>query len=261
MSIALAVADKPLVRELLASGEIAVEYLETSGPLVVSAVSTFAPPMLLHNSVWDWSLADPSALTETVVVETTQKALDMTRAPWLSIHLGFSTAHVQFDHGMQPRSALLSRQQAFDNTCHTITELAQTISVPLIIENLDYNLSGAYEYICEPSFIADVVRKTGVGLLLDIAHARVSASRLGYPFGEYLAVLPLDRVTQIHISSPRWQGNMLVDAHETLLDEDYNILEDVLRRTHPEALTLEYARERNALVEQLVHLSACLRCR
>ena len=39
MVIALAIADKPLVRELLASREIEVDYLETSGPLAESAVS------------------------------------------------------------------------------------------------------------------------------------------------------------------------------------------------------------------------------
>ncbi|HVO71461.1 MAG TPA: DUF692 family protein, partial [Aggregatilineaceae bacterium] len=163
-----------------------------------------------------------------------------------------------FDGGMRPRSPLLSHREVFDNVCRSIISLAGSISVPLIIENLDYNSGGAYEYVCEPAFIAEVLRETQVGLLLDIAHARVSAARLGCPFKHYLAALPLQRVKEIHVSGPRGQGASLVDVHDTLLDDDYAILEEVLTRTAPAALTLEYARDRRALIEQVERLRAIL---
>lgn len=256
--IALAVADKPLIRELLAAKQIVVDYLETTGPLVESAAAAFAPPLLLHNSLWDWSLAHPKALEEQHALEITHKALDLTRAPWFSVHLGFSAALVAYDQAMHPRSPQLSRSETFENICHNIALLAKVISVPLIIENLDYNPGGAYEFICEPAFIAEVLRQTQVGLLLDIAHARVSSMRLGYPLRDYLAELPLSQVKQIHISGPRWQGNMLVDAHESLLDEDYTILVEVLNQAKPLALTLEYARDGQALIDQLQRLRTLL---
>ncbi|MHB8624766.1 MAG: multinuclear nonheme iron-dependent oxidase [Aggregatilineales bacterium] len=259
--IALAVADKPLVRELLAAKQIVVDYLETTGPFVESAVAAFAPPMLLHNSLWDWSLAHPKALEEQRALEITQKALDLTRAPWFSIHLGFSAALVAYDQAMRPRSPQLSRADAFENIGRNIRLLVEAISVPLIIENLDYNPGGAYEFICEPAFIAEVLRQTQVGVLLDIAHARVSSTRLGCPLRDYLAELPLSQVKQIHISGPRWQGNTLVDAHEASLDEVYAILGEVLGQTKPSALTLEYARDGQVLVDQLQRLRALLHCR
>ncbi|MEP7284830.1 MAG: DUF692 family multinuclear iron-containing protein [Chloroflexota bacterium] len=249
--IALAVADKPLVRELLGSREIEVDYLETSGPLMESAVEAFSPPMLLHNSLWDWSLAHPNALENQHALEITRKALKMTGAPWLSVHLGFSAAVVSFDQVMKPRSGVLSRGEVFENVCRNLSALADSISVPLIIENLDYNPGGAYEFICEPAFIAEALHETQVGLLLDIAHARVSAARLGCEFKDYLAHLPLEQVKQIHISGPRWVGNTLVDVHDTLLDEDYAILWEVLAQTRPSVLTLEYTRNTHNLMEQL----------
>ena len=136
--------------------------------------------------------------------------------------------------------------------------LAAAIPVPLILENLDYCPGGAYEHICEPDFIAAVLNETDAGLLLDLAHARVSAARLGLPIEDYLGQLPLERVRQLHISGPRSRDGVLFDAHESLLDEDYALLEWVLRRTQPLALTLEYNREEAGLREQLIRLRGVL---
>jgi len=257
--IALAVADKPLVRELLSSKQITVDYLETTGPFVESAVQTFGPPVLLHNSLWDWSLAHPQALNTQNALEITVQALAITHAPWLSIHLGFSSAHVAFDRGMQTRSDRLPREEILKNITQNIKALAEAISVPLIIENLDYNPGGAYEYICEPAFIAEVLRETQVGLLLDLAHARVSAAQFGLPVADYLSCLPFDQVKQIHVSGPRWQGSTLIDAHDTLLDEDYALLGGILEQTTPWAVTLEYGRDRNSVIEQLTRLHGLIR--
>jgi len=255
LMIALAIADWPLARRLLAAGAIGVDYLETTSWLVESAVAQFPQRrFLLHNSVDNLSLGHPAALEQRDVVQCTLRHLQLTRAPWLSAHLGFSAAEVEFDIWMRARSAPLPRGELFDNICRNTRALAAAIPVPLILENLDYCPGGAYEHICEPDFISAVLEATGAGLLLDLAHARVSAARLGLPDHEYLARLPLERVRQLHISGPRLRDGMLADAHEPLLEEDYALLEHVLRQTRPQALTLEYHREEDALRGQLGRL-------
>src|SRR5262249_46098116 len=93
--IALAVSDFDLPRALLAAGQIDVDYLETGGHFVERTVAQFpGRPLLLHNSVFNWSLAHPRALEEQRIVARTLEALECTRAPWLSVHLGFSAAEV-----------------------------------------------------------------------------------------------------------------------------------------------------------------------
>src|SRR5689334_11940400 len=95
--IALAVSDFDLPRSLLAAGRIEVDYLETGGHYVERTAAQFpGRPLLLHNSVFNWSLAHPAALDQQVVARTLE-ALQRTRAPWLSVHLGFSAAEVFFD--------------------------------------------------------------------------------------------------------------------------------------------------------------------
>jgi len=257
--IALAVSDFDLPRALLAAGQIEVDFLETGGHYVERTATQFPDqPLLLHNSVFNWSLAHPTALEEQQVVARTLAALQRTRAPWLSVHLGFSAAEVLFDVHMTARSPALPRAELLANMCRNVGALAAAIPVPLILENLDYCPGGAYEHICEPGFIAAVLNETRAGLLLDLAHARVSASRLGRPIEDYLEQLPLERVRQLHISGPRSRDGVLYDAHQPLLEEDYALLEWVLRRTNPLALTLEYNREEAELCAELARLRELL---
>ena len=257
--IALAVSDFDLPRALLASGRLDVDFLETGGHFVERTVAQFpGRPLLLHNSVFNWSLAHPTALEEQQIVPRTLDALERTRAPWLSVHLGFSAAEVLFEVYMNARSPVLPRDELLATICRSVGALAAALPVPLILENLDYCPGGAYEHICEPAFIAAVLEETGAGLLLDLAHARVSASRMGVPIERYLDQLPQERVRQLHVSGPRVRDGVLFDAHESLLEEDYALLEWVLRRSAPLALTLEYNREELELREELARLRAMI---
>ena len=253
--IALAVADWPLTRGLLAAGTLEVDFLETTGFLAESTLALFPEqPFLLHNSVNNWSLGHPAALDQQEILPRTLHLLAQTHAPWLSVHLGFSAAEVVFDGWNQPRSPVLERDELFANICRNARALAAAIPVPLILENLDYCPGGAYEHICEPDFISAVLEETGLGLLLDLAHARVSAARLGTPIDAYLARLPIERVQQMHVSGPRPRDGVLADAHEPLLEEDYALLEEVLNVVKPRAITLEYNGNEAALCEQLHRL-------
>jgi uncharacterized protein (UPF0276 family) len=176
------------------------------------------------------------------------------------LHLGFGAAEVGFDKGrMRAQTAPLGREELFGNVVRNVRGLAAQIPVPLFLENLDYNPGGAYEQVCQPGFIAAVLEESEVDLLLDLAHARVSASRLGLSTTDYLMWLPMERVRQIHVSGPRVRDGILVDAHEPLQEEDYGLLRNVLDVTTPRALTLEYDRNASALREQLGQLRNILK--
>jgi uncharacterized protein (UPF0276 family) len=248
---------------MLISGALRADYLETSGPLADTAAALLPrQPMLLHNSVWDWSLGHPAALEQREVLPRTLRALRRTRAPWFSLYLGFGAAEVGFDKGrMRARTTLLGREELFENIVRNVQGLATAIPVPLFLENLDYNPGGAYEHVCQPEFIAAVLEESEADPLLDLAHARVSASRLGFSTPDYLTRLPLERVRQIHFSGPRPRYGVLVDAHEPLQEEDYGLLQNLLDVTTPRALTREYDRNEDALKKQVSQLRDILKRR
>lgn len=248
----LAVNDTPTSRALAARGDLDVDAVETSGPKVDSAGAAFPDhPLLLHVPVWDWSLAHPDALAEHDAWAVSEAALATTGAPWLSLHVGFSAAAVGFDDGMKPVGPVLDRDATMAAMGTTVRELRTRSAVPVLLENLDLQGGGAYEHVCEPAFLRELLQATGAWMLLDLAHAQVSASRLGMPAEAYLDALPLERVRALHLSGPRPRDGVLWDAHETLRDRDLALLDGVLARTEPWAVTLEYGRDAAALVRQL----------
>ena len=204
-------------------------------------------------------MAHPEALAQQDVLTVTQAALERTHAPWLSVYLGFSATQVVFSEGMRPASAVLGRSTLSTLLTSTVNTLKGTLGVPLLLENLDYNATGAYEHICEPDFIRTVLEATDTYFLLDLSHAQVSASRLGFALDDYLAQLPLERVRQLHISGPRLVGETFADVHETLRPVDYQLLEQMLEQTSPWAVTLEYRRDAGALLKQVERLRNLLK--
>jgi len=248
--------DCPAVRELLKKGEIDLDYLEVHGPFLAEARTVFPDiPMLLHNSLYHWSLSHPDGLQHMEAGQKTSERLGLAGSPWFSLHLGFSCADVDFrDEAIQALSPTLPEDTVFERVCQVLTRLTELLPVPVLIENMDYNPTGAYETVCRPDFICRVLEQTNIFLLLDLAHAQVSASAMGIPIETYLAQLPLEKVRQIHLNRPGWQAHRLVDAHLALEEEDYALFASVIAQTHPWAVTLEYNRDMNRIPGQVHRL-------
>ncbi|HLW47605.1 MAG TPA: DUF692 family protein [bacterium] len=255
------VRDDELVRRLLAAGEIGVDFLETGGPRAATAPAVpGGAGLLVHNAVWNWSLAHPRALELPGVLSTIREVAARTGTPWISTHLGFACAEVAPDgRMMMPRSPVLARDDVRASIVRTARGLAAALRVPLLLENLDYWPTGAYEYVSEPAFVADVLAEAGVEFLLDLAHAQVAAARLGLPVDDYVARLPLKRVREIHVSGPRLREGGLIDAHDSLTDEDYRLLGRVLAASRPAAVTFEYhGADGSAVAAELARLRTVL---
>lgn len=207
-------------------------------------------PRLLHNLDLDFSLTRPGAIDQEWISSANQ-AIRETGTPWLSLHIGMSAEEVRFDGHMLPVSDPLDPETCFQRIRESLTLARNGVDAPLLIENLDYCPEGAYEHICQPWFIRDLVLEVDCGFLLDLAHAQVSADWLGYSIDEYLENLPLERVREIHLSSPRRGGERLDDVHAELRERDYALFATVLQWTSVEAVVIEYRRDGAALAEQI----------
>lgn len=214
-------------------------------------------PLLLHNLDIDFSLA-VSGILDTAWVDRCRRALERTQSPWFSLHLGFSAERVRFDGHMLPTSSVLDRTTCFERMVAAVGFAVEHLDVPVLIENLDYCPEGAYEHVCEPTFIREVVDATGCWLLLDLAHLQVSADWLGYAAEEYASLLPLERVVEVHLSSPRMVGPHLDDGHDHLVERDFRLLSWVLERCTPRAVVLEYTRDHHSLRNQLNEIRSIL---
>ena len=122
----------------------------------------------------------------------------------------------------------------------------ENLDVEILIENVPYtpyyetNSLKIIKHSVSPNLINELCNEYPVGLLLDIAHAKVTASGLNISVEDYLTSLPLERVKEIHAVGTRNTENGLRDNHLEMDKYDYEILEFILKITNPEIVTLEY---------------------
>ena len=79
-----------------------------------------------------------------------------------------------------------------------------------------------------PELLCRLVRETGVGLLLDISHARLSARHHGCTTEEYIDRLPMERLKLIHTTGVGQDTDGTWIDHLPMDDRDYEVLSSVL---------------------------------
>jgi uncharacterized protein (UPF0276 family) len=210
-------------------------------------------PLMLHSMPAPFALNQLDPFSEAVMAQA-QELLVLTDPPWLSVDFGPSVEAFECNGKIIPLSEPQPRSQVYLKTCRNAARLKQWLPVPLILGNLGYHPNGAYEHVCEPSFIIAVLDTVDCGFLLDIAHARISAHNLGLDERQYLRSLPLYRMREVHVSGPRLHNGAMTDAHGPLQDEDWEAVTFILARSKPEVVTLEYAKDKDQLQDQLQQL-------
>lgn len=129
----------------------------------------------------------------------------------------------------------------------------------ICLENLDYHPGGAYEFVCTPEFISEVISETNTGLLLDLSHARVSAFHLGLNIHDYIDKLPLEKVMEVHISRTGMVDGVLEDLHLDPDDNDYDLLGKVINKAvNLKYVTVEYYQDENKIASSYEKLNKFL---
>lgn len=154
----------------------------------------------------------------------------------------------------QPGGRRLGRAEMLetirDNVAWLKTVLRPGVDVGL--ENNNYYPTPAYEDVTDPAFMTEAVERSGCLLLLDIAHAYISAHNRGERSEDYVAGLPLGRLAQVHLCGPfiPEQGTAF-DEHEWPSEKmtAEAIRLGVLHGAR--YLTVEYYKEADRLVEGL----------
>jgi uncharacterized protein (UPF0276 family) len=92
----------------------------------------------------------------------------------------------------------------------------------------------------EASFVAEIVRQTGCGLLLDVTNLYTNAVNRGFDARAYLEALPDRSVVQVHFAGGFYEGGELIDSHsEPTPGPVWDLLAAVVERFEPRALILE----------------------
>ena len=108
-------------------------------------------------------------------------------------------------------------EEALGIVADNIGQVQDALGRSILIENLSAYVGFARSTMEEPEFLAELVRRTGCGLLLDVNNVIVSAHNLGFDAAAYISRLPAHAIGEIHLAGHACNdtpdGPVLIDDH------------------------------------------------
>lgn len=157
----------------------------------------------------------------------------------VSEHLAWSTHEGVFFNDLLPlpyTAATLAR------VAEHIDRVQELLGRRILLENPSSYLAFEASTMSETGFLADLVRRTGCGLLLDVNNVFVSAENLGFSPEDYIADFPLQALGEIHLGGHSTEADgLLIDAHDrAVADPVWALFRHVLSLTGPVPSLVEW---------------------
>lgn len=134
-----------------------------------------------------------------------------------SEHLAWSSHEGVFLNDLLP---LPYTAKTLAQVCDHIDHVQEVLHRPMLLENPSTYLAFSETEMDEVTFLSEIARRTGCGLLLDVNNVFVSATNQGFQPLEYIRRFPLQKVGEIHLGGHDEDRAdcgevLLIDAHGT----------------------------------------------
>lgn len=155
---------------------------------------------------------------------------------WISDHLCWTRTSAHNSHDLLPLPYTI---EALDVVCANLAQAQDVLGRELLLENPSSYCSFPGNEMTEWEFLAQVCRRTGCYLLLDLNNIHVSARNHGFDAGDFLDGLPMDRVRQIHLAG-HTPGEICIDTHDRPVCSDvWSLYTRALAMMEPVATMIE----------------------
>ncbi|HEX6218256.1 MAG TPA: DUF692 domain-containing protein [Sphingomicrobium sp.] len=159
-------------------------------------------------------------------------------------------------------------EEALAVVAANIDQVQEALGRPILIENLSAYVGFARSTMEEPDFLAELARRTGCGLLLDINNVIVSAHNLGFDAGAYIARLPIHAIGEIHLAghatNDTADGTVLIDDHGSRVPVGvWSLYAETVGRLGPRPTLIEWDSALpplNVLIGEAMHADMLLAC-
>jgi hypothetical protein len=107
--------------------------------------------------------------------------------------------------------------------CAHVDAAQEALGAQLLLENPSAYIAVEGGAMPETAFLAEIARRTGCGLLLDVNNVHVSAVNQGFDAGAYLRDFPMAAVGEIHLAGHAVEtgangARLLIDTHDRAVD-------------------------------------------
>jgi uncharacterized protein (UPF0276 family) len=165
-------------------------------------------------------------------------------APLVTEHIAFVraggalTASPQLEAGHLlpvPRT-----RDALDVLCENIRIAQDALPVPLALENIAALINWPGEEMTEGQFLYDLVDRTGVRLLIDVANLHTNHVNRGEDPAKALDELPVEAIAYVHVAGGFERDGVWHDSHAHPVPQQVlDVLADLTSRVTPPGVLLE----------------------
>ena len=153
-------------------------------------------------------------------LESLKSLVDRFDPLFVSDHLCWSSVDGIYLNDLLP---LPYTEEALKHFSERVQQVQDYLGRELLVENPSSYLQYKHSTIDEAEFLAEVVARSGCGLLLDVNNVYVSAKNHGFDAAAYIDKMPADAVREYHLAghSVRQlpEGAVYIDTHDAPVAE------------------------------------------
>jgi uncharacterized protein (UPF0276 family) len=128
----------------------------------------------------------------------------------VSEHLCWSSVDGRHFNDLLP---LPFTEEAVDHVCARVLEVQDALGRAILVENVSSYYAFPESTLDECDFVAEIARRTGCKLLLDVNNIYVNARNHGIDAHAYLAAIDPRSVAEIHLAGFDDTGPLVIDTH------------------------------------------------
>jgi uncharacterized protein len=160
----------------------------------------------------------------------------------LSEHIAWS---IESGHYLNDLFPIPYTEEALSLVARNVRIAQDALGRPLMVENPSSYLRFVDSTMPECEFVAEIARRAGCGILLDINNIHVSAHNHGFAVEDYLETIPGAVIGEFHLAGHATceiEGSaILIDDHASRVDEPvWRLFEAALARYGPRPTLIEW---------------------
>ena len=194
-----------------------------------------AYPISLHGV--GLSLGSVDAIAQQHLAKV-KRLVDRVEPALVSEHLSWGGLGARHFNDLLP---MPNRRETLALLTERIDRVQDTLNRPILVENVSAYLAYRDDEMTETALLAELARRTGCGILLDINNLYVNAVNFGFDPVARLAELSAAAIGEMHLAGHDATGVCLIDTHGArVCAEVWALFDEACRRFGPKPTLIEW---------------------